>query len=517
MSRKLLARGKKKIESELPLNRQLRSPQQVVLPPEEVRQRQRLYPFLLGAWQQLQPNREFSPNWHLEYLAEYLELVKSGEIKKLLINIQPRSLKSFLSSVCFPCWWWIDAPHLRFLCLSYASRLANDHSQLRRDLIKTDWYRRIGNNLTLKGDKDRISEFANHCRGEQLARGFDSSGVTGAGGDVLLIDDPNDPIKVESDAIRSETTRKFKDYSVGRRNDPKNTPVIVIQQRTHQNDVSGFILKELADEYVKIVIPTRSPIRVEIRSPKDGRLLKTREPGELMHPERFGEKEDAEALKTLGAYLYASRHQQDPVALTGQLLDLQQFRRYRHLPHRFELVVQTWDTASKAGDNNNPWSCLTIGVFEDEFYILDALIKRMEFPEGKRNAFNLALRDEPDYILIEDKSTGQSLIQEFQLGVESVDGKRKFNVIPLTPCQDKYTRMSVEAGAVESSRVWLPEYADWLPDLELSFSQFPHGINDPVDALSQFLRWYRDRSLIRESPINVAGGGRSPQKFNLWG
>lgn len=154
--------------------------QQVQLTSEQQGQVDSLYEFFLGAWSVLHPGEELQDNWHIRYLCEVLEKVGSGEIKNLLINIQPRSLKSELVSVCFPCWRWLHAPSGKWLCMSYASSLANTHSQMRRDLLRSPYYRGLFPAFRLKDDKDRISEFANNYRGEMFARGLDSA-VTGIG------------------------------------------------------------------------------------------------------------------------------------------------------------------------------------------------------------------------------------------------------------------------------------------------------------------------------------------------
>jgi predicted phage terminase large subunit-like protein len=168
---------------------------------------------------------------------------------------------------------------------------------------------------------------------------------------------------------------------------------------------------------------------------------------------------------------------------------------YGRAPHRdrFHRVIQSWDTAQKAKERNNPWACLTFGELNGYWYLIDAFWKRMEYPEGRSQAGNMALKWKPDALLIEDKSTGSSLIQDMRLGIELSDGSKSyFNVIAIEPEGDKETRMSVESPAIEAGRVLLPEYAPWLTELREIFDKFPNGsIKDPVDALSQFLWWAR--------------------------
>ena len=172
------------------------------------------------------------------------------------------------------------------------------------------------------------------------------------------------------------------------------------------------------------------------------------------------------------------------------------FGRYRTPPAHFEQIVLSLDSASKAKELSAPWSATVWGIWAGNYYLLYVLTKRMEYPEGKRTIGNLMLRFRPNVVLIEDKSTGQSLIQEYRLGIDDEQGKKHyFSIIPIEPEGDKVTRMSVESLAIEARRVWLPESASWLPEYELVMTTFPiSAISDPVDSTSQFLKYVREHS-----------------------
>jgi predicted phage terminase large subunit-like protein len=467
-----------------------------------------LIEFFQEAWGILEPGRPLHFNWHQELICEYLELVAEGKIKRLLINIAPRSLKSRIITVAFPCWLWLKYPWHRYMFLSYASGLANDHSDDRRKIIKSAWYQSLSGGMLLSTSKDRISEFENDSGGLMLARGLDGS-VTGSGGDGLIFDDPNNPEKVESDNIREATQKKFKDYSVTRRDNPIDTFVVAVQQRTHNEDVSGFILKNLP-EYTHLCLPTEAEDDEVINFPKSDRQV-IRRKGDLLHPSRFGVEQNEEAKTTLGSYMYAGRHQQRPVPREGGMVKYEWFRRYRVPPAHFEQIVLSLDSSSKAKELNAPWSATIWGIWAGNYYLLSVLTKRMEYPEGKRTVGNLMLRWRPNATLIEDKSTGQSLIQEYRLnGVEDeFEKKHYFSIIPIEPEGDKVTRMSVESPAIEAGRVWLPESASWLPEYELVMTTFPlSAIADPVDSTSQFLNYIREHSIADWENAVVTGDRR---------
>lgn len=445
-----------------------------------------LYDFFQQSFNVLEPQTKLDLNWHLELMCEYLMQVSEGKVKKLLINVAPRSLKSYIVSVAFPCWEWLKNPSLHYLCMSYSSPLANDHNDLRRTLINSEWYQALCGGMRLSNTKNRITEFKNEHQGQMVARGLEGS-ITGGGGQRLIFDDPNNPEQVESDSIRESTLSKFRDYSIGRKNDPKRTAVIVVQQRTHTEDVSGYILRELKD-YIHVCLPTEAEENETIKFPISGKNIK-RKVGELLHPTRMGPAEVAEAKETLRTYFYAGRHQQRPVPKEGGLIKLPWFNRYSTPPANPTTIIQSWDTAAKAKELNAPWVCGTWYCYQNNYYLIDVFRKQMLYPDGKRMAKSLAQKYQPHAIVIEDKSTGQALIPDLRgdLGFD-------YNVIAFEPEVDKETRMSTESPTIEAGRVFLPESAPWLADFELEVSTFPlSATKDQVDMLSQFLAYMRKR------------------------
>jgi predicted phage terminase large subunit-like protein len=161
------------------------------------------------------------------------------------------------------------------------------------------------------------------------------------------------------------------------------------------------------------------------------------------------------------------------------------------LPARaqFEQVVVSVDTAAKAQQINDPWAMLAFGIRGGQFYLLDCLIERMDYPTGKSKLVEFVRRHRANVVLIEDKSTGQALIPELK-NSRLIAGSA---VIPINPTADKVTRMSVETPAIESGALLLPKTASWLPEYERALLSFPAGLLDPVDATSQFLSWTRER------------------------
>jgi hypothetical protein len=151
--------------------------------------------YIEQAWPILEPDVPFVPNWHIDYIAEHLEAVTAGEIRRLLINVPPRSMKSILVSVLWPTWEWIQQPGGRWIFVSYADALASKHSVDRRSVIQSDWYQaRWRDQVQLSSDQNVKHEFLNTRRGVMVATSVGAS-ITGKGGSALSSTIPTIPCR----------------------------------------------------------------------------------------------------------------------------------------------------------------------------------------------------------------------------------------------------------------------------------------------------------------------------------
>src|SRR5215467_4057254 len=270
--------------------------------------------FVAQAWSLINPSIDYVSNWHIEAICDHLEAVFAGEIQKLLINIAPRSTKSFITAVCFPAWGWIHNPSFKFLFTSYADNFAMRDSVYCRRIIESTWYRKHwGHIYSLAYDQNQKSQYRTDQMGERTAVGM-LGGGTGRGGDCVVADDPNNILDANSDAALEAINDAWFQVWSQRVNDPKTARYVVVQQRISAKDLSSQLLAQggwepliLPNEYD----PKRSmTTSIGWRDPR-------RVPGELLNPLRYGPAETAEKKKY--ARVYQAQFQQNPSADEGSI------------------------------------------------------------------------------------------------------------------------------------------------------------------------------------------------------
>ena len=303
-----------------------------------------LYEFVKQAWPTVEPGIRFIPSWHIEIICEHLEAVSHGEIRKLLINIPPRHSKSTIVSVIWPMWEWLADPSHKYLCASYSSALSIRDNLKARRLVQSPWYQlHFGKLFQLAGDQNAKQRFETDKNGYRLATSVGGT-ATGEGGSRLILDDPHSAQDAQSDAIRETTLDWFDTVWSTRLNDPKKDAMVTIMQRLHERDISGHILNDIGGwEHLMIPAEWDGKRRTTILGPYDPRT----KVGELICPERFGEKEITDLKQLLGTYGTAGQLQQDPTPAEGGILKTSFVNLWPHekaLPP-FEYILQSYDCA----------------------------------------------------------------------------------------------------------------------------------------------------------------------------
>jgi len=465
--------------------------------PEHYPDRDRsLYEFIAGdgsgsgAWNVVEPGRRFLGNWHLEAICEYLEALYRGEIRRLVINIPPGHMKSLSATVFFPAWiWGYRDPSFRSIFASYSQNLSLRDSLRCRRIIQSRWFsQNVVYPVRLRDDQNAKQKFENDRTGFRLATSTGGLG-TGERADLICVDDPLKVSESESERARENVLTWWAEEMSSRGSDPKTARFLTIMQRTHDLDIAGWAL---AHGYDSLILPSEYNPQIQLSSRPDlfksNWLDRYRQDG-LLWVEQFPRSALTELKEALGSYGYAAQFQQSPVPREGGIIKPAWWKRYTQPPAQFNAIILSWDTAVKAAELNDPWCCTVWGVLGSEFYLLDCRCDRYEYPDGKRLFYNLANQWQPTAILVEDKGSGQSLIQE-----ANRDPNFGWGVIPIKPIGDKEMRLSATTPIIEAGRVFLPEQSDWVAEYESELTRFPKAAHDDrVDSTSQFLSWAQHR------------------------
>jgi predicted phage terminase large subunit-like protein len=423
--------------------------------------------------------RKFIVNSHHHAIVDALKKVDSGEYENLVINIPPRHGKTELVVKMWLAQTFARNPKAQFVHVSYSDQLALDNSAYVKEIIECPTFQQLWP-VSIKEDAAAKGLWKTTAQGDVKA-GSSGGPVTGFGagsidyqpGDLfagaIISDDPLKPDDAGSAALREKVNWRFSNTLKSRRNG-RHTPIVLVMQRLRQDDPSGYALAG------KLSLPFHH-LKIKSLQDDDTALWPA------MHT-----ADELLSMKESDRYTFASQHQQEPTPADGGVFRLSQFKRYSVIQAHYDLIVQSWDTGAKAKEANDPTACTTWGVTKTGYGVLDVFVKRMEFPEIKRAIVSQALRWNPDAILIEDKSTGESLIpmlrQETRLPIQAI-----------MPCGDKETRARAGSESIAAGLASLPEAASWHLDYEQELALFPNSSHfDQVDSTSQFLKWMRDRT-----------------------
>lgn len=501
---------------------------------ETARLESSLIEFYKAAWETIDP-APYVDGWHLHAIAEHLEAVSTGQIRKLLITVPPRHSKTLMCSVIWPAWLWAKARNpqypligaqAKFLCLSYGDDLALDSALLMRRLIESDWYQaRWGSRVKLTADQEAKSKFDTTAGGSRISAGFGGT-LTGRGGDIKIIDDPLKADDAEMETARQKVIRRYDGTLKSRMTDPRHTAEVTILQRLHEQDLAGHIL-ETDPDYELLMLPAEfEPERRMHTSIGWTDCRKT--DGEVLWPERFGTKELAVFKRN--AYEWAGQWQQRPEVRGGSILkrDWWQFFETedgKGIP-QMSYVIASCDPAYTSKQENDPSGFVVLGVYYEaevaKVMVLNAWRKRLELhgphidrlPGETEQAYtkrtmpswglveHLAYsckRFRVDRLLVEAKASGHSVAQEIRR-LHANDGWSTQLVDPRG--QDKVARVYAVQHLFAEGMIHIPAYSDgtlreWGQQLVDECAAFPKAAHDDmVDALSQGLQHLRSAGLL---------------------
>src|SRR5215467_1147845 len=309
------------------------------LPPQVVFQvllANNLTSFTEFAFGVVRPGVVFKPNWHFEAVTHILSKVTSGEVRRLVITLPPRNLKSLCASVALPAWFLGRNPSERVVVVSYSDFLARSHANDFRLLVNNPIYQATFPGMRLERDTDR--EIVTSKRGKRIATSIDGT-LTGLGGNLIIIDDPLKVHDAMSEAVRTRVIDWYRSTLLSRADDKKAARIVLVMQRVHQNDLAGYLQEQGGFEVLNLPAIAQ---RNETYELGDGRSY-DRQQGELLHPEQEPAHALAELRREMGPIAFSAQYQQSPIPPGGTIIKRKWLASYDEIrPQADDRIIMSW-------------------------------------------------------------------------------------------------------------------------------------------------------------------------------
>ncbi len=429
---------------------------------------------------------------HIKVICEKLQGVATGDSKRLMVFLPPRSSKSLICSKLFPAWYVGNNPSHEILSVSHSDQLASDFGRNVRDIIRSDTYAGVFPDVQIRADVRSAGKWQTNKGGTYVAAGVKTQ-IAGRGAHVAILDD----VMSEEDAFSAAGRRYIKEwYPAGLRTRlMPNGAIVVINTRYHEDDLAGWLLGNAREgEWDVINIPAwlndESAELLEL--PVGSSYFPEWKPDELL------KRDEEEIKRNNGSRYWESLFMQNPVPAEGGLLKKDWFKKWSlDEPPSCDFILQTYDTAFSVRTTADYSVIQTWGIFDlyekdsngNEYNVPNLILisnvkGRYEYPELRTKAQELYDKHKPDALLIEKKASGQSLIQDMR--------RAGLPVLEYNPDRDKVSRVNSASPLVESGRVWLPP-KPWAEDLMLEATSFPNAAHDDqVDAMVMAIHYVRD-------------------------
>ena len=439
----------------------------------------------------VRPGVTFKPNWHFDAVTHKLSQVACGDVRRLIITLPPRTLKSLCASVALPAWFLGRNPSERVVVVSYSDFLARTHANDFRRLVNDPVYRATFPAMRLDRDTDR--EIVTTKRGKRIATSIEGT-LTGLGGNLIVIDDPLKLGDSMSESVRDRVIEWYRSTLLSRADDKKAARIVLVMQRVHQDDLAGYLQEQGGFEVLNLpAIAQRS----ETYELGDGRRY-TRQKGELLHPEHEPAHVLAELKRDMGPIAFSAQYQQSPIPPGGTIIKHKWLTPYDNVNREpDDRIVMSWDIALSEAETGDYSACVVLLICGEVFYILEVVRGRFPFDVLKRKVMEVKQRYGSSTLLIEDSPISRGLIQSLR--------EKSINVTVYKPDTDKRARVIAQSDLFDGGSVRFPQRAGWLEEFTAELLAFPGRHDDQVDALTQGLAWGRQMLSRKCSVSRITG------------
>jgi hypothetical protein len=421
----------------------------------------------------LRPGIPFKPNWHIDAMAHKVSQVASGDVKRLIITVPPRNLKSIIASVALPAWYLGHNPSERVVCVSYSAELAKTHANDFRRVVTDPVYQAVFPKMILSRETD--SEIHTTLRGRRYATSIQGT-LTGRGGNLFIIDDPLKPGDAISEVSRERVIEWYRSTLVTRPDDKQAARIMVVMQRIHVDDLVGYLLANDAGfEVLNLPAVAQSTNTYDL----GGGRTHTREKGDLLHPAHEPAEVLREIKKTMGSMLFSAQYQQAPEPTGGKIIKRKMLRYYHAVEQRpTDRIVLSWDIALSEKEEADYSACVVLLNRGDSYFVREVI--RGKFPFNKLIDKIIEVKERygnAASLVIEDSSISYGLIQALH--------EKHINVVDYKPKSDKEERLISQIDLSWAVRCFCLRKLRGSKRLSPNCSRFPAG------TTIRSMRWRR--------------------------
>ena len=439
--------------------------------------------FAMRFLQERMGGRELKWGWAHDLICDRLMKLERGEIKRLIVNARPRSLKSEICSVAFPAWVFLRNPGAAITSVSYEESLANAFARGTRQIMRMEMYCAIGG-PALSKTQFAADEFETVQGGSRLARSVGGA-ITGRGGDYLIFDDLAPAREAMSESSRNKLNEDIRQTLMSRGNSVTDTRFVAVAQRLHEDDATAIFVDQGGWEHLSL-----PAIAVEDEvfhyDTFAGPQVHRRKPGDPLFPEFETAADYDHLIRSLGTVTWQSQYQQSPVPSAGNLVKMEWFPRFTARPATFEQVIIAWDTAAKDKETNDYSACVVFGRIKEHAWLLEVFRLRKGYDIVKAEVKQWKRRFNANIVVIEDMGIGSALIGDLQR-----EGMHEVRAAPAR--RNKEIRFQAATSMMAAGNISLPEDAMWLGDFEHELQAFPVGKHDDmVDAFVHAVIWMKE-------------------------
>jgi predicted phage terminase large subunit-like protein len=441
------------------------------------------------------PGQRLEPLPYVKFVMWHLEGVISGKFKRLVVSLPPRHGKTFLCSISFAAWVLAHNPAAKILVISYGQELADKIAYEIRSIVQSEWFRRL---FQTRLQKSKLNDLVTTAGGGVRSVSVEG-GVTGLGADFIIIDDAVQIKDCENERQLERVNALFDGEIRTRLNSPKKGAIVIVAHRLAEDDLPGHVLEEGGWKLLRL--PLIAP-RSRAYKTDDG-FVWTRRKGELLRPDAFTAR-DVQRLRRMKRPNFETLQQQNPGARDRLRIKTEYVGVFAsaELPADTPVVLSI-DPGQKGGPTNSYAVIQAWALHQGRYLLLDQWRDQTRYSDFRTEVHRFIRRRRPSAILIEATGQGPALTSD----IKSQEGMQ---IVPITPIEDKVSRLRRHQKAIRAGVISLPESAPWRDDFVSELTLFPYAaFDDQVDAMTQFLDWIAKAAPLAKRPPRALIAGTS--------